>query len=184
MSSRQAANQRQNLRSQDLDCPCFWILEKYERRLDDFKYSDRAKDMDLIINDNSVTRVHAWPFVQISPVLCQLLEANVVNEQKWQLVVDMDPEDLPAILDLVYTGVCEVRKDRVESLLRLAKVYNIQDLENLCGKCLEANLDLDNAVNSFKMAKNYLCKHLSKKFLSYVIRNISDLIANNTAKVI
>ena len=140
---------------------------------------------DVIIRsvDNVMNSAHKWVLTSLSPGLLTPL-GDLAGAARSLPVVESNLTDqvLKRILELGYTGACQLSEDLFIPLLQAAHAYHIRPLLKLCGDYVLAAASSPSpqsaniTVRNFRLAQQHLCQHVVEGLARLIRRNFPDHI--------
>ena len=126
--------------------------------------------------------VHKAILAARSPVFAALF----VNNEKDPVVevIDVDRDIIWEALRYIYTGRVQNLESIAKELLRVASVYEIQDLQAMCEESLCRNLSVDNAVAVIGLTERYNADKLRSKAIEFVAAHATQLINTDAFKAL
>ena len=126
--------------------------------------------------------VHKAILAARSPVFAALF----VNNEKDPMVevIDVDRDIIWEALRYIYTGRVQNLESIAKELLRVASVYEIQDLQAMCEESLCRNLSVDNAVAVIGLTERYNADKLRSKAIEFVAAHATQLINTDAFKAL
>ena len=101
------------------------------------------------------------------------------EKKSGEVTIDnFSPEAVSEMLTFIYTGSCNITEhsEMAEELFRIADMYNIQSLRNLCMDTLLFNMDVNNCMRLLGMGDLYKDVHLKDMALEMVVENRGELV--------
>ena len=121
-------------------------------------------------------RCHRVILAARSKVFSAMFEHDLKeNEQGEVTIKDLDAETVKDMLNYIYSGKAKNIKVNARSLLAAAEKYDLQELKNMCEKCLSEDITVGNCINLLKLAELYRANDLKKQLLQFVAVNAKSL---------
>ena len=114
-----------------------------------------------------------------SPVFKTMFASEMSEKKSGQMTIEnFSPEAVAEMLTFIYTGSCNITEysEMAEELFRIADMYNIQSLRNLCMDTLLFNMDVNNCIRLLGMGDLYKDVHLKSMALEMVVENRGELV--------
>ena len=114
-----------------------------------------------------------------SPVFKTMFASEMSEKKSGEVTIDnFSPEAVSEMLTFIYTGSCNITEhsEMAEELFRIADMYNIQSLRNLCMDTLLFNMDVNNCMRLLGMGDLYKDVHLKDMALEMVVENRGELV--------
>ena len=77
---------------------------------------------------------------------------------------------LDSVVDFAYTNRMEINEENLESLLKIADYFDIQPMKKFIGQYFVINISLENALDYFYKANQYLCSKYSQYIKSFILK--------------
>jgi hypothetical protein len=162
-------------------CSCAVQPSKFKKPVTEVRTHHKLMNMTVRTNDDERIPVHSYHLCGLSD---QIFESFIDAGGLYQDVgLDISSHILQPVLDLAYTGHCEVDSENIVDLLRVGASLQIPLVKNLCGQYLLDNISTFNAVWTFKMVQEYLCAHRLSEVERFMRRNFPELILEESCKV-
>ena len=126
-----------------IDSPKNSILNKFQKET---KFTDKR----IFSNNGTEVGVHGLVIESISEDISDNPD------------LDCSSEDANSLVQLAYSGSCNVTRINLRHLLKLGKQYNIDQLLKLCTDFLLKNLTTESALEFYNLSKD-LCDHAQSK---------------------
>lgn len=127
--------------------------------------------------DDREFKVHKTILVSRSPVF----EAMFKNEMTENLskTIDLsgiDPEAINIFLKYLYGTVQSIPPALLEDVLGLGDKYDLDDLKQICGSGMLANLDVSTVIKFLVAADLYRMSQLKRTFLDFLKTNLNEVM--------
>eukprot|EP00747_Dinoflagellata_sp_TGD_P190299 gnl/TRDRNA2_/TRDRNA2_51816_c0_seq1.p1 gnl/TRDRNA2_/TRDRNA2_51816_c0~~gnl/TRDRNA2_/TRDRNA2_51816_c0_seq1.p1 ORF type:complete len:280 (-),score=57.72 gnl/TRDRNA2_/TRDRNA2_51816_c0_seq1:32-832(-) len=112
---------------------------------------------DLLIkcDGREVMRAHRCILAAASPALSAMLRSDMVEAREQCIEFrDAEPKDVEAMLQFIYTGAVPDNID-AKSVVKLAHMYGLQHLVELCCAALLENLGPENVLDTVRVLRGY-----------------------------
>eukprot|EP00116_Pleurobrachia_bachei_P002270 sb/3462532/ len=89
---------------------------------------------------------------------------------------DVDEQCVVKVINFIYTGRIQIVTEKVESLLGVADMFDLQEVREACTDTLIRNLCPDNCINMANLAAAHNLTALSKAALKYAHENVETVL--------
>ncbi|KAL5262132.1 hypothetical protein ACHWQZ_G007733 [Mnemiopsis leidyi] len=89
---------------------------------------------------------------------------------------DMTEDSVTKVINFMYTGRIQIVTDGVEDLLKVADMFDIQEVREACTDTLIRNLCPENCINMANLASAHNLQALSKAALRYAHENVETVL--------
>merc|ERR1719244_1614427 len=96
----------------------------------------------------------------------------VVNSQ---LDLPFGSDVVSRLVDLAYTGTCQVTESTITSLISMANMFQLDSLTRLCGDFLVSSADISSVLQHLQLADQHLCSHVTDKLWQFIFRNFHGM---------
>ena len=150
-------------------------MKRFQRnQLYELKEGKQFTDRIVRSSDGEMFHVHGVVLASLSNKMNLLLKNS--NDD---LTLPLSNEVVASIIQMAYTGTCDIREDTIEDMLKAAKKYQMKPLLVVCGNFLCSEVRVDNAVQFFRLSKKYSCEHhfisSLQRFIALNIKSIMDI---------
>jgi len=130
---------------------------------------------DKIITDTSDTEFHVSSLVisSLSPLLFELMKTPGLK-----VSLPFSGKVVQHMIDLAYTGYCDITVELLKPLLDLANTYDIRILKKLCADFISSTLSDNNIINFYRLSMQHVCEHLAGKIGRNLRINFSKHVSN------
>ncbi|XP_073841522.1 speckle-type POZ protein-like [Musca autumnalis] len=97
------------------------------------------------------------------------------------VIDDIEADVLGEMLNYIYTGK-EVPEKMIPDLFMAAKKYALVGLQSMCETILTQSIYIDSVADIFLLAERVSHERLRKKALSYLIKNIREVVETESWK--
>lgn len=146
-------------------------------------------DFSLILKNDEEIRCHKFILAKISPFFSSMLKQDCLETQNNTMKVpDFEPETVKSFVDFIY-GALEmvpVKEDLYDrnfdkqrltpELLRMAHMYQAEDMLNICVKFLRKNIKDSNVVDTWRLAETIGNDELKAAALVYLGKDPGKLL--------
>ena len=176
-----SATVRMSLRSHSKNkkCACLMKPVKVNKSFADLRDPELYLNLQVIANDDSSTLVHSLYLCALSDKIFSMF---LQCEDK-KIFLNMSPNVLRSVIQLGNYGFCDISDDNIVPLMKAGKEFEIVYLSNLCGEELWRKISHSTAVDSLKLARQFLCSHIVERIEIFIRRNFSDFILEEPLQV-
>ena len=134
-------------------------------------------DIDIVIGD---TRIRAHKCVlaagsdYFKSLFCGPMKQNV-SEVDLTTVID-DIESVTAVIDFLYTGDINIDNENLGLVLKLSSFLVMDMLRGMCIDYMEANQDLDNCIQFYLLASEFMVPKFNQIFAKAVSSRFGDYL--------
>ncbi|CAG7834922.1 unnamed protein product [Allacma fusca] len=151
-----------------LDYPQIWT---------DYRNNNTLCDGKLRASDGEELPVHVALVCAGSSKLKKLfLTASRRGQGNSLVLPDVTSDALKTFIDFVYTGECKITQENVRQILPFAENFNVPFLLQQCAAFLIKEINTENCIKIFKMAKIYFCPELVNKARLYLLCNFKEIV--------
>lgn len=112
----------------------------------------------------------------ISPYFRAMFSSGMMEcNTKSMKLEDFDAKTFETFLEYAYSGKISVTCDNVQELLRCAAIFQIGPLQEHCESLLADDIDSENCLTLFRIARSYNCKILLDKCRPFVMEGFNGL---------
>mgnify|MGYP002631429883 CR=1 FL=1 len=152
---------------------------KVNKSFADLRDPELYLNLQVIANDDSSTLVHSLYLCALSDKIFSMF---LQCEDK-KIFLNMSPNVLRSVIQLGNYGFCDISDDNIVPLMKAGKEFEIVYLSNLCGEELWRKISHSTAVDSLKLARQFLCSHIVERIEIFIRRNFSDFILEEPLQV-
>jgi hypothetical protein len=158
----------------------------------DMQKRNQLTDLTVQTADKVLYKVHRWILLNLSRKLVALSSSGDLSSWRWgvplpELHVDVPSHTMEQLINLAYTGRCQLTQDQFLPLLLAAHTYDIGPLLKLCGDYLLSSVTAASTmsslsspvgatflVESWRLAQCYLCSHVVDRLDIHFRRQFPD----------
>lgn len=111
----------------------------------------------------------------ISPYFRAMFSSGVMDSNaKIMKLKNVDAKTFETFLDYVYNGKMNMTVDYVQELLKCSAIFQISPLQEHCESILADDVDTENCLTLFRIARVFNCKILLEKCRPYVMEGFNE----------
>jgi len=135
--------------------------------------------------DEKVFPSHQSILAARSPVFKAMIQNEMMEKQNKKIFIkDVKPRTVAEMLNFMYTG--DISVDEMEEiscdLLRVADMYELDDLKEMCEEKLVCNLSVENSIESLVLGDSHNASKLKKMALDLVTKNMKKIVDTDVYK--
>ena len=162
-------------------CSCVLVPAMFRRPITAIRSHEVMMNSAVITSDAVTVPIHALPVCRLSDqIYLDFIESGGLFNS---FSLDITFETLKLVLDLGYTGTCQITGDNLVELLQSGRKLGIQYLENLCGQFLLDNLSIENAVQTLHIIQPNLCEHRLALVYRFIRINFPEIMRDRSSQV-
>ena len=162
-------------------CSCVLVPKIFRRPITSIRAHELMMNSAVITRDAITLPIHALPVCRLSDqIYLNFVESGGLFNS---FSLDIPFETFKLVLDLAYTGTCQITGDNLVELLHSSRRLGIQYLENLCGQFLLDNLSIENAVQTLHIIQPNLCEHRLALVHRFIRINFPEIMRDRSSQV-
>jgi len=165
--------------SQQMRCFCESTPEKFPVSFYSLKFENSDASIIVETRDMYFVPLYSTLLAAISPIMFQTFLTSKNKEVK----LDISRSMLKLIMDLGYSGSCNIEDEDFDEVLSTAHQYKILPLGNICGETVMSNLTHQNALDSYRKSSKFLCEHYTNRVKKFILRQFPDIVRLDSFKV-
>jgi kelch-like protein 10 len=153
----------------------------FPKAWDEFRLHQQLCDGILHSNDGNIFYIHRIILCAASTYFKALFTNNLKGGEPEinEVNLDIPGHILDLILDYAYTGHCNVTSENVEQLLSTAHQYGVLGVLHQCSEYLLEELQPENCIGIFKLARQYFLPDLEDRRRRYICHNFKQILLHS-----
>ena len=114
-----------------------------------------------------------------SSVFKRMLSSEMLEKKRKEVTIEnFSAGVVSMMLTYIYTGSCDVEENQevAEDLFRIADLYDLQSLKNICLYTIMFSLDIKNCVRLLAFGNLYKAETLKETALEMVAENMEKIV--------
>ena len=118
----------------------------------------------------------------ISAISQPMFETFLSSRNK-KVKLDISRSMLKLIMDIGYSGNCNIEDEDFDEVLSTAHKFKILHLGQICGETVMSKLTDQNALDSYRKSSKFLCEHYTNRVKKFILRQFPDIVRLDSFKV-
>ncbi|KAK3087679.1 hypothetical protein FSP39_009092 [Pinctada imbricata] len=137
--------------------------------------SGENSDIDIVVEGHSFP-CHKLLLAAGSPYFKAMFASGMMESTSNRLELpDIDRKTFEAFRKYIYTQDVDINQDNVMDLLRASSIFQVETLQHQCESFLGKEMDTENCLELYKVARCMGCKVLLDKCRPYVMEGFNGL---------
>lgn len=139
------------------------------------KTSSQHTDTVIVVDDIKFP-CHKAILVAMSAYFSAMYSSGMQETQSdYVKLKGISSEHFKKVLNFMYTGKIDLRSDNMCKILQLSAMYQIEALQQICEKCMAADICMENCIFYWQMAKTHYCLILKKRCFWFITDHFLEL---------
>jgi len=150
--------------------------------LDSFRLHEELTDLILIVEEWKRIPVHRCILAAASPFFRSMYSSGMMESFRNEVELkDVNYEEVKLVVNYIYTGgVTTLNRENVGDVLRVADLFLIQELKQICSNFMTKNMiTLRDVIATFGLAYSHCLEELQNHAADFISTNMDALLQSN-----
>ena len=146
-------------------------------------HSLMSEDSDSSIIVETLENHQVSVYFMLLAAISEPLFQTFLSSRNKKVKLDISRSMLKLIMDIGYSGNCNIEDEDFDEVLSTAHRFKILHLGKICGETVMSQLTDQNALDSYRKSSKFLCEHYTNRVKKFILRQFPDIVRLDSFKV-